>query len=216
MHSMRAKSSSASWTKVRRFLGECFEAPERVTARLDVRKPSDSSKMDAIVDRFESSFGSFISGSDAVTTCLNWFLDDDQLDEALSVIDSLPEPFVDELGRQRIHVMVKVQRPKLRDRGHGTLANQGGDHYANFEGEPDRILGENYLDAELGKNNYLYAFLSLPFAEPSAEFYEYAEFLRANFPCAMSKSAWKKWSLTKSGARYVGRKLKYNAAASAR
>ena len=210
MHSLRTKSSTASWAKIRRFLDECFLVTEPLVARLDVRRQNDLSGMDSLVDRFVDCFGSPISGHDSTATYLNWFLDDAQLDEALSVIDSLPETFVDTYGRQLVHVMVKADQPKLKNSESKILPNQGGDEYLEFEGEPDRILGENYFDAELGKKNFVYAFLSLPFEQPSSEFRNYAEFLRANFPCAMSKSTWKTWALTKSGGAFVGKKVRFD------
>ena len=205
---MRTRSSTAAWNKIRSFLDECFVVREPLMARLDVQRPQDSSVMDSLADRFLDSFGLPISGHDTSVTYLNWFLDEAQLDEALSMIDSLPETFLDAYGRQLVHVIIKMSQPKLKDSESKVLPNQGGDRYLGFEGEPDRILGENYFDAELGKNNFLYTFLSLPFDEPDTEFRDYVEFLRARFPCAMSGSAWKKWTLAKSGRSYVGRKFK--------
>lgn len=125
----------------------------------------------------------------------------------------MQEAYVDEYGRQLAHVIVKARQPKLKEPDGKILPKQGSDQYLRFEGAPDRTLGENYSDAELGKKNFLYAFLSLPFDQQNAEFYEYADFLRANSPCPMSKSTWKTWSLTKSGSGYVGRKLKLDSAA---
>lgn len=208
MHALKAKSSSASWTKMRCFLDECFLVPEPLTARLDVKRQHDLSDMDPIVDRFVRAFGSPISGTSKVATHLNWFLDNAQLNEVLSIIDSLPETFVDEYGRQLVYVLVKANQPKLKDSQNGMLPNQGGNQYLGFEGEHNRILGESYFDAQLGKKNFVYAFLSLPFEQADAEFREYAEYLRGNFPCPMSNRTWKRWTLTKSGKSYVGRKVK--------
>ncbi len=207
MHSLRTKSAAASWSRIRSFLDECFVSGDPLTARLNVQRQHDSPDLDSLVERFLGNFGAPISGQDASSSYLNWFLDDVQLDETLSTIDSLPGAYVDLYGRQLVNVIVKAGRLKLTDTGGKVLPNQGSDHYLRFEGDPDRLLGENYLDAELGRNNYLYAYFSLPFEQAGSEFREYVEYLRGEFPCAMSKSTWKIWILNKTGTGYVSRKL---------
>ena len=208
MHSLRTRSAVASWGKIRGFLDECFVALEPLTARLNVQRNQDSPDLDSLVDRFLDVLGVPISGQDTTSAYLNWFLDDDQLHEALSTIDSLPEAHVDSYGRQLVNLIIKAGELKLADTDGKVLPHQSSDHYLKFEGDPDRLLGENYLDAELGKNNFLYTYISLPFEPVDSEFGEYVEYLRAKFPCAMSKSTWKAWMLNKSGTGYVSRKLK--------
>lgn len=208
MHSLRTKSATASWSKIRGFLDECCVSAEPLTARLNIQRQHDSPDLDSVVERFLGIFGAPISGQYASSSYLNWFLDDDQLDEALSTIDSIPETYFDSYGRQLVNVIVKAGRLKLTDSGGKVLPNQGSEHYLRFEGDPDRLLGENYLDAELGQNNYLYAYFSLPFEQADSEFREYLEYLRGEFPCAMSKRTWKSWKLNKAGTGYVSRKLK--------
>lgn len=208
MHSLRTKSATASWNKIRGFLDECFVSFDPLTARLNVQRQGDSPDLDALVDCFLGAFGAPISGQDTSSTYLNWFLDDNQLNDALSTIDSLPEAYVDSYGRQLVNVVVKAGQLKLTDTGGKVLPNQSSDHYLKFGGDPDRLLGENYLDAELGKNNFLYAYLSLPFEQADGAFRKYVEYLRGEFPCAMSRSTWKTWMLNKTGTGYVSRKLK--------
>jgi hypothetical protein len=208
MHMLRTKSATASWRKIRGFLDRCFVPADPLTARLDVQRLHASPDVDSLVDRFLAAFGAPIRGQDASTMYLNWFLEDVQLDEALSTIDALPEAPVDTFGRQRVYVTVKAGQLKLMDARGKVLPHQSSDHYLGVEGAPDRLLGENYLHAELGKNNFLYAFFSLPFEQPKDDFREYAEYLRAEFPCPMSKSTWKAWMLNKAGTGYVGRKLR--------
>lgn len=181
---------------------------EPLTARLNIQDSLGRSETKPTIDRFINTFGDPISGQDSDSRYLNWFLDEGKLDETLSVIDSLADDLSDKYGRQLVYVLIKANRPLLCDATGAVLPNQGADEYLQVEGEPDRFLGESYFEAELGKKNFFYAFLSLPFEEANAEFADYAEFLRANFPCAMSRSSWKTWRLTKSGKSYVGRKMK--------
>jgi len=191
----------------RHFLDKCCVSADPLAARLNIYAQHESHDLESLVDWCLGVLGAPISGQDASSAYLNWFLDDDQLVEALSTIDCLPEAYLDSYGRQLVNVIVKAGRLKLKDRGGRVLPNQGGEHYLRFEGDPDRILGENYLDAELGKNNYFYAYLSLPFEQADNKFLEYIDYFRRAFPCAMSKSTWKSWRLNKAGTGYVGRKL---------
>ena len=214
MHSLRSKSATKAWDQIQRFLGACFALASPVTARLDIQIPVESSGLLSFADKMDIALGSPISGQSSGSTHLNWFLDADQLSEVLGLIDRDPGVYLDEYGRQLVRVAIKTSLPELISSDGHTLPNQGSANYLSYEGDSDRLLGDNYVDAELGKNNFFYTYLSLPFSQPDAEFLRYVEFLKKSFPCAMSTATWKRWTLSKNGRTYVGRKLKLNAVAS--
>ena len=214
MHSLRSKSATKAWDQIQRFLGACFALANPVTARLDIQIPVQSSGLRSFADKMDIALGSPISGRSSGSTHLNWLLDADQLSKVLGLIDRDPGVYLDEYGRQLVRVVIKADLPELLSDDGRTLPNQGSANYLNYEGDPDRLLGDNHVEAELGKNNFLYAYLSLPFSQPDVEFLRYVEFLKKSFPCAMSTATWKRWTLSKNGRSYVGRKLKLNAVGS--
>ncbi len=79
--------------------------------------------------------------------------------------------------------------------------------YNEFEVRWQVFLGESGMYARISEKSTAAIFLSLPFEDVSSDCVELAKRVREAFPGRLSSKHWKRWSLTKRGTGYVGRKI---------
>jgi hypothetical protein len=81
------------------------------------------------------------------------------------------------------------------------------DSYEDFEVGTRLHLGESLVYARISENSTASLFLSLPFENVQPECIELANRINEAFPTRLSTKHWKRWTLTKKGTSYLGRKI---------
>jgi hypothetical protein len=137
----------------------------------------------------------------------NWFLTEAQLMSALQIMDSIGRIPSDEHGFGVFNLSYKLEFAFRSPASGEVLPFQRQEDYLNFEGDYERFLGRSVLAVEFSAQSYASAFFSFPFEEWSNEARELVRFIQAELPFRISEKRWKRWSLTKSGQTYVGRKV---------
>jgi len=116
-----------------------------------------------------------------------------------------PIPLVGYAGRSLVvHVYWKLI---LSDRTGEQLPFQTRDSYMDFEAGFQLYLGESVMYARISENSTASLFLSLPFENVQPECIELADRINEAFPARLSTKHWKRWTLTKKGTSYLGRKI---------
>jgi len=116
-----------------------------------------------------------------------------------------PIPLVGYAGRSLVvHVYWKLI---FSDRTGEPLPFQTRDNYRDFEVGFQLYLGESILYARISENSTASLFLSLPFEAVHPECVELATRLQEAFPARLSTKHWKRWTVTKKGTSYLGRKI---------
>lgn len=80
-------------------------------------------------------------------------------------------------------------------------------HYNEFEFGWQMFLGESGMYSRISEKSTAAIYFSLPFEEVSADCLALVSRIQDAFPVPLSRKHWKRWSLTKSGNSYVGRKI---------
>jgi len=91
--------------------------------------------------------------------------------------------------------------------GSAELSGQGADNYMQFIPCFGQILGESEIYARLSEKSTMSMFLNFPFEEASPDFLRFRAFVQDHLPFKLSEHHWKRWTLTKRGDKYLGRKL---------
>jgi len=116
-----------------------------------------------------------------------------------------PIPLVGYAGRSLVvHVYWKLI---FSDQTGDQLPFQTRDNYVDFEVGFQQYLGESILYARISENSSANLFLSLPFEVVQPECVELANRVQEAFPTRLSAKHWKRWTLTKKGTSYLGRKI---------
>jgi hypothetical protein len=84
---------------------------------------------------------------------------------------------------------------------------QGKEHYLGFKYDAERFLGQSFVYARISEATTAHLFLSLPYEDVNSDARRLAGQIQAHFPAPLSSSHWKLWRLSKSGQRYVARKI---------
>lgn len=95
----------------------------------------------------------------------------------------------------------------LRNDSEVPLPFQSRVDYDEFEVAWQIFLGESGMYARISEKSTAGIFLSLPFEEVSSECRELVGRIQNAFPVRLSAKHWKRWTLSKAGKSYVGRKI---------
>lgn len=88
------------------------------------------------------------------------------------------------------------------------LPYQSRSHYLDFDVlYRTSYLGESVLYARISETSSANLFLSLPFEEANDEAGRLVKRIQEYFPARLSSKHWKRWTLTKNGKSYLGRKI---------
>ncbi len=79
--------------------------------------------------------------------------------------------------------------------------------YGQFDVDFQRYLGESFIYSRISETSTAHLFLSLPFEEPTDEAIQLVARIQEDFPARLSSKHWKRWTLTKRGNSYLGRKI---------
>jgi len=87
------------------------------------------------------------------------------------------------------------------------LPFQSRKEYLQFDIDFQRYLGESFIYARISETSTAHLYLSLPFEEVNDEARLLVNRIQEHFPARLSTKHWKRWTLTKNGKSYVGRKI---------
>lgn len=135
-----------------------------------------------------------------------WEVDPSELRALIHDLEKLrPVPMADYAGRSLVvHVYWNLV---FAGSGGQRLPFQSRDEYLGFDIDFQRWLGESFMYSRISETSTANLFLSLPFEEISPECVELTKRIDDAFPGRLSSKHWKRWSLSKSGNSYVGRKI---------
>ncbi len=91
--------------------------------------------------------------------------------------------------------------------GTSELPGQGADNYLRFVPGRGQVLGESEIYARVSEKTTASVFLNFPFEGATTEFLHFRAFVQDHLPFRMSNLHWKRWTLTKKGDNYLGRKF---------
>ena len=208
-HVVRAKSFVAAGEALDKFRLRCTNAPPPVLIRMDVKNSvgMPPSLLASVSARCSEAFGKPAAVGEGPNGMTNWFLTEAQLMSALGIMDGLVPIPTDQYRFGAFNLSYKLEFAFRSPVSGEVLPFQRQEDYLNFEGDYERFLGRSVLAVDFSAQSYASAFFSFPFEEWSREASELATFIQADLPFRISDKRWKRWSLTKSGQTYVGRKV---------
>jgi hypothetical protein len=208
-HAVRANSFVSAGEALEKFRLRCTNSPPPLLIRLDIRHSAaaPSPLLASVGKRFSASFGKPAAVGKKPDGMTNWFLTEAQLMPALEVMDSIGPIPADEHGFGVFNLSYKLEFAFRSPISGEVLPFQSQQDYLNYEGDYERFLGRSVLAVDLSAQSYASAFFSFPFEEWSSDAAELARSIQAELPFRISEKRWKRWTLTKSGQTYVGRKL---------
>ncbi len=135
-----------------------------------------------------------------------WCVDPNDLKPLIYDLEGLrPIPDAGYAGQSLVvHVNWNLRFADFR---HKQFPFQNRNEYLQFEVYFQRYLGESALYARISETSTANLFLSLPFENPDEEAMELVKRIQTHFPARLSSKHWKRWTLTKNGKSYVGRKI---------
>ena len=96
---------------------------------------------------------------------------------------------------------------KLRARGAGILPGQDPDRFGRFETTSGIVLGRSSTQLILQARRSIGLTLTIPMVSDE-ELREIVPWLQAELPMVLSAKHWSRWTVTKNGSSYRGRKVK--------
>ncbi len=135
-----------------------------------------------------------------------WEIDPAMLRSLIFDLETLrPIPTVGYAGRSLVvHVYWNLV---FIDTQGNQLPFQSRNDYLQFDVDFQRYLGESFMYSRISETSTAHLFLSLPFEEANDEATLLVKRIQKDFPTRLSSKHWKRWTLTKNGKSYVGRKI---------
>jgi hypothetical protein len=207
-HVVRAKSFVAAGEALETFRLKCTNSASPVLVRLDLANSAATSTfLNSVSAQCTKIFGPPSAVGKSAGALTNWFLSEAQLSSALEIMDRLNQIPADKHGFGVLSLSYKLEFAFRSAATGEVLPFQSQQDYLNWEGDYERFLGRSVLTVDLSAHSHASAFFSFPFEEWSSEAAHLAWFIQSALPFRISEKRWKRWSLTKSGQSYVGRKV---------
>lgn len=137
-----------------------------------------------------------------------WALDVNTLHEVAAQLEKLRPIFHAGYAGWQVVLHATWKLEFREEDSHLALPYQSRTYYNDFEITWNVFLGESGVYARISEKSTAALFLSLPFEEVTEDCHRLAVRIQKAFPVRLSAKHWKRWSLTKAGKNYVGRKIK--------
>jgi hypothetical protein len=209
-HRLRTKGFVNAWRIIEHFLKERtdFARPEEIVIELLEGASLPDEFVTPLKQRFTLEFPVVRSRAVGEAVGRQWSVGRERLPallQELEAVQPLPDFFVQPLA---VDVALKF---RLVDRStRKPLPFQNPSDYLHQDAGcagHQLSLGSSVASARISTRSTLFVFLSLPFAEVSAELRDYVEFLGSAAPFTFSEKHWKVWTLNREGSGYVGRRI---------
>lgn len=206
-HALRTRDPRHAYEQVTTFLSSCTResAPPRFTFSVVSGPSIPASFSQAVAEEMSTKFGKPQIQGLGDDRGLNWAVDATECQSLLSYICSLGALPKHPHGLQ-VASLSMLSSFVLVDRSGSPLPCQSPVCFGHYQPSFGRYLGASHSYARFSGRSTLSMFLNFPF-DSGSDLDSAVHFVQEHLPFKMSKSAWKRWSLTRRGDSYVGRKI---------
>lgn len=210
-HVLRSRNPRQCYDQLTRFLKTCTAdvAPTRFSVEVVSGNGIPDSFSAPLIASLTERFGKPRNQGLGNNTGQTWPITDDDVGDMLSLIESLEPLPVHPHGFPTICLSMLSSFQLVDPSSGAPLPNQTPAHYRHFKPGLAQLPGVSQSLARISDRTTFSLFLNFPFVETGHELGACIRFVQNHLPFQLSKSHWKRWTLTKKGDSYTGRKIAY-------
>lgn len=211
-HHLRTRSPRIALAQVQSFLDKCTiqSSEQRFTVNLlsgeEVGVPKEWTQF--LLRRFNNTYGASKEKTLGSTLEYSWSIPESDVVNQVDFLGSLGSLPVHQYGMQSLCVTAHRVIKLIDGEGGAPLPGQDPSSYSHFQvsgyGE---ALGRSVVYTRISERSSVNLFLNFPFEPGDPELRRAVGRVQGNLPFSLSKSHWKHWKLTRTGDKYLGRKM---------
>lgn len=208
-HTLRSRCAQDAFDQVMRFLDSCTapSQPVRFTIELITGNGIPEHFSAPLLTNLTKQYGPTHSRSLGSNTGHVWAIPKKDVGSTLALIDDLRPLPVHPYKLQPISLNILSFFQLINPADNNPYPHQDPESCLHFQPGFGQQLGVSQAYARISERSTLSLFLNFPLLDEGGELVRAVQAAQAHLPFQLSKSHWKRWSLTKRGDSYLGRKI---------
>ncbi len=208
-HTLRSRSAQDAFNQIARFLDGCTapSQPVRFTIELVTGNGIPEHFSSPLLADLTKRYGPAHSRSLGSNTGHIWAVQEKDVVSTLALIDDLRPLPSHPHKLQSISLNALSFFQLIDPANNNPYPHQDSESCLNFQPSFGQQLGVSQAYARISERSTLSLFLNFPLLEEGNELVKAVQAVQEHLPFQLSKSHWKRWSLTKRGDSYLGRKI---------